>query len=156
MEKDRLKTRATNNAYALLRARPRSEAELRQRLKMKGYKEPLVDAVVEDLRRLGYVDDPKFAKFWIESRMHLNPAGDIVLRNELKAKGVSDPVIDAALAVKAEAYDEYEIAKSMAIERFDRLKKLDRRKAPKRLYDFLLRRGFAYETVRKIIEEIAG
>ncbi len=154
MEGDKLAAKARNNAYALLRARLRSEAEMRQRLKMKGYKEPLVDAVIEDLRRLGYVDDAKFAKAWVESRMHSNPAGDVVLRHELKARGVSDVLIDQALAEKAGAYDEVEIAKSMAGERFERFKSLDRRKASKRVYDFLLRRGFAYETVRRAVEDL--
>ena len=155
MDADKLRSKAKNNAYALLRMRPRSEAELRQRLELKGYDKVLVGEIIEDLRRLDYVDDDKFAKFWIESRMHMNPAGDVVLRHELKAKGVADSVIDAALARKAETYNEYEIAKSMAVERFTRLKKLDRRKASKRLYDFMLRRGFAYETVRRIVEELS-
>ena len=155
MEGDKLAAKAKNNAYALLRMRPRSEAELRERLGMKGYEEPIIDAVVEDLRRLGYVDDPKFAKFWVESRMHTNPVGDVMLRRELKAKGVPDPVIEEALAAKAGAYDEREIAKSMAVGRFERFKKMDRRKALKRVYDFLLRRGFAYETVRSVVEELA-
>ena len=42
----------------------------------------------------------------------------------------------------------------MAGERFGRLKKLDRPKVLKRLYDFLLRRGFKYDTVRKVVENI--
>jgi len=155
MDSDKIKARANNNAYALLRARPRSEVELRQRLKMKGYKKPVIDTVVEDLRRLGYVDDAKFAKLWVESRMHLNPVGDVILRQELKVKGVADSLIEDALAAKAEAYNESEIAKSMAIERFERFKKMDRRKALKRVYDFLLRRGFSYETVRSVVEELA-
>ena len=155
MDSDKIKARANNNAYALLRARPRSEVELRQRLKMKGYKGPVIDAVVEDLRRLGYVDDAKFAKLWVESRMHLNPVGDVILRQELKVKGVADSLIEDALTAKAESYNESEIAKSMAIERFERFKKMDRRKALKRVYDFLLRRGFAYETVRSVVEELS-
>ena len=76
------------------------------------------------------------------------------LRYELKEKGVNDTIIEATLAKKAEEYDEYEVAFSMAGERFERLKKLDRKKALKRLYDFLLRRGFKYETVRKVVEKI--
>lgn len=154
MEADKQKVRATNNAYSLLRIRPRSEEEMRHRLKLKGYGDTLVDEIIESLRRSGNIDDVKFAKFWVESRMHLNPVGDVVLKHELKNKGVSEAVIEAALEDKTKNYDEYEIAKSMAIDRFERLKKLDRRKATKRLYDFLLRRGFQYENVRKVIEEL--
>ncbi|OGW84248.1 MAG: hypothetical protein A2987_00505 [Omnitrophica bacterium RIFCSPLOWO2_01_FULL_45_10] len=134
--------------------RPRSEAELRRRLKEKGHADLLINNCVEDLKRSGDIDDAKFARFWVESRMHLNPVGDVVLKHELKEKGVSDSIIEATLVTKAKSYDEYEVAFSMAKERFERFKKLDRAKAMKRLYDFLYRRGFKYDVIEKIIENI--
>ena len=151
---DKIKARAKNNAYSLLRIRPRSEHEIRERLKLKGYNDLIIDDVVEGLKKSRDIDDGKFAKFWVDSRMHLNPVGDIVLKHELKDKGISDPIIEAALEAKDKTYDEYEVAFNMAAERFERLKKLDRRKAGKRIYDFLLRRGFKYDTIRKIIETL--
>lgn len=154
MEADKVKARAKNNAYMLLRSRPRSELEITTRLRLKGYGDEVVAGVVADLKRTGDIDDEKFARFWIESRMHSNPVGDVVLRHELKQKGVADPIIEATLEEKAANYDEYGVAFSMADERFERLKKLDRRKATKRLYDFLLRRGFKFDTVQKVIEKI--
>ena len=125
-------------------------------MKLKGYSGEVIDHVVEALRRAGEIDDARFAKLWVDSRMHANPVGDVILRHELKEKGLSDTIIEATLAKKAEDYDEYEVAFSMAGERFERLKKLDRKKALKRLYDFLLRRGFKYETVRKVVEKIVN
>lgn len=154
MDADKIKIRAKNNAYALLRIRPRSEAEIKRRLKEKGYDEALISGIVESLKRTGNIDDQKFAKFWIESRMTLNPVGDVVLKHELKEKGVTDSIIEATLEEKAKNYDEHEVAFNMAKDRFERLKSLDRRKATKRLYDFLIRRGFKYDTVRKIVEEM--
>lgn len=156
MESDKIKARATNNAYALLRQRPRSEFEIRDRLKLKGYSEEVVESVVEGLRRAGEIDDARFAKLWVDERMRINPAGDVVLRHELKSKGLAPELVEAALEAKNKNYDEYEIALNMAGDRFERLKKLDRRKALKRLYDFLLRRGFKYETVRKIVENLGS
>jgi regulatory protein len=156
LDLDKIRARAKNNAYALLRQRPRSEFEIRSRLKLKGYGREVIDLVAEDLRRLGEIDDTRFVKLWIENRMHLNPVGDIVLRHELKVKGVAEPLIESALVKKSEEYDEYEVAFNMAREQFERFKKLDRKKAMKRAYDFLLRRGFKYETVRRIIENITN
>lgn len=154
MEPDKKKARARNNAYSLLRSRPRSEREIRERLGLKGYDETIIDDVIEGLKRTGEIDDERFVKFWVESRMHLNPVGDIVLRRELKEKGINDSLIEAALDVKAATHDEYKVAFDMARERFERLKKLDKSKAMKRLYDFLMRRGFKYENVQKILEDL--
>lgn len=152
MEPDKIKARARNNAYALLRQRPRSEFEIRERLRLKGYGRELVDGVIEDLRRVGEIDDEKFAMLWMQSRMHSNPVGDVVLRHELKTKGVADTIIEATLSRKAKDYDEYEVAFHMAAEQFERFKKLDKKKALKRVYDFLVRRGFQYDMIRRVIE----
>lgn len=151
---EKTRARALNNAYALLRMRPRSVYEIRSRLKLKRYDSGVIEDVIETLRRAGQIDDAKFARFWIESRMHANPAGDVVLRAELKTKGVADNIVESALLDKARDYDEYAIALDIARERFARLAKLDRKKAPKRLCDFLLRRGFKYDTVQKILDAI--
>lgn len=151
---DKVKARAKNNAYALLRQRPRSVYEIRSRLKLKGYDDDLVEDIVAGLRRSGDLDDEKFAKIWVESRMHTNPAGDVVLKYELKGKGISDSIIESVLNEKAEKYDEYELALSMAKDRFERFKKLDRRKATKRIYGYLLRRGFRYDNIRRVVESL--
>jgi len=154
LENDKVKNKALNNAYMLLRIRPRSEREIRDRLKLKGYERGLVEDMVASLKKTGEIDDLKFATFWIQSRMHQNPAGDVVLKHELKHKGVEPDVIEAVLKHKAENYDEYAIALPMAEERFRRFGKIDRRKALKRVYDFMLRRGFKYDTVQRIISEL--
>jgi regulatory protein len=154
VERDKVLARARNNAYALLRQRPRSESEIVKRLLLKGYAREKVESVVGELKKLGYIDDAKFAREWVESRMRANPKGDAVLRQELRGKGVADDLIDDALTQKAQRYDDSQIALSMAREQFERFKKLDRRKAAKRVYDFLARRGFGYGTIQGIIEEL--
>ena len=121
---------------------------------MKRYDDATIEEVISRLKSAGEIDDAKFARFWVESRMRMNPVGDAVLKQELKAKGVGQPIIDSVLEEKKNNYDEYEIASGMARERFARFAKLDRRKAMKRLYDFLLRRGFSFDTVERIVADI--
>ena len=154
METDKKKQKARNNAYCLLRSRPRSERELRERLRLKGYGDDIVEDVVSGLKNSGDIDDAKFAKLWVESRVNFNPMGEIVLRQELKVKGVSDAIIDATMEECLKGYDEYAVAFNMAAEQFRRFAKLDRRKAMKRLYDFLARRGFKFDIIEKVIGKI--
>jgi len=146
--------RAQRNAYALLRVRPRSEQELRSRLTDKGFAGPVVDRVTSDLKKRGEIDDVKFTRFWIRSRTNFKPVGDVILRHELRTKGISDSIIEATLAAEDISFNEYEVAKKMAEERLKRLQRLDSRKALKRLYDFLTRRGFKFDVIHRIIEEL--
>src|SRR3989338_4911588 len=125
--------------------RPRSESEMRRRLAEKGYELSLIGDIVSELKRLGDIDDTKFARFWMESRMYSNPVGAALLRQELRGKGVGDDIIDATVEARAKAYDDLEVALRMARDKYERFKNLDRTKASKRLYDFLMRRGFGYE-----------
>ena len=59
---------ALESAVRLLSYRPRSERELSDRLGRKGFARPAIDAALERLRELGYVDDAAFARSWTESR----------------------------------------------------------------------------------------
>jgi regulatory protein len=143
-----------NDAYRLLRSRPRSEAEMRGRLELKRYNDDTIGSVIARLKKAGEIDDIRFTDFWIESIMSSNPVSDIMLRHELKEKGIPEPIIEEALSKKAKKYDEYEVALNMAGEHFKRLVKFDRAKALKRLHDFLARRGYDYDIVNKVIDAI--
>ena len=150
---EKIRQKALNNAYCLLRQRPRSEQEICKRLRLKGYEDDIVNEVVLALKKSGELDDAKFAKLWVDARVSFNPMGEIALRRELKAKGVSDAIIDVTLAECLKTYDEYEVALKMAGEQFGRFAKLDKRKAMKRLYDFLARRGFKFEIIERVLEK---
>jgi len=85
-------------AVRFLEARPRSVAEVRRRLRGSGYPPPLIDAAVERLTELGFLDDEAFARSWIESRDRARPRGERALRSELLGKGIDRAQIDLVLA----------------------------------------------------------
>ncbi len=84
-------------AARYLEARPRSVAEVRRRLTTAGYRPDLVEAAVERLVDLQYLDDDAFARAWVESRDRARPRGEHALRRELQLKGVERSLIDTVL-----------------------------------------------------------
>jgi regulatory protein len=84
-------------AARFLETRPRSVAEVRRRLTTAGYPAPLVEASIQRLGELGYLDDQAFARTWVESRDRARPRGEHALRRELRLKGVDPAIIDAVL-----------------------------------------------------------
>ena len=90
-------------AARFLEVRPRSEAEVRRRLRDAGYRAALVEGAVERLVALGYLDDAAFARAWVESRDRAHPRGARALRDELRRKGVPADVIEGALAAREAA-----------------------------------------------------
>ncbi len=141
--------RARERALAYLTPRPRSEAEVRRYLIGKGFSAEAVEQVLERLRGVGLVDDLAFARFWVENRLRFRPRGRRGLWHELRQKGLSDGVIEAAL----QGYDEVEAARRFAEGQARRLAAMPAEVRRRRLAERLARRGFAYETIRHILED---
>ncbi|HEY5495792.1 MAG TPA: regulatory protein RecX [Candidatus Limnocylindrales bacterium] len=83
-----------------LEARPRSTDEVRRRLRDAGYRANLVEAAIDRLAALGFLNDVAFARAWVESRDRTRPRGARALRAELRGMGIDAPDAEAALAAR--------------------------------------------------------
>jgi regulatory protein len=141
-------------AMRLLDARPRTAAELRQRLRRKEFPPEAVEGAIARLTELGLVDDAAFSRYLIENRQTFRPRGRLAIRDELRRKGVGRDVIEAALEEAAEA-PEVEQERAMTVAR-GALRRYadapDRASFQRRLGGFLQRRGFALDTIRPILD----
>ena len=145
--------KARSYALLLLKYRFRSVAEFREKLNKRGFSEGVISELAADFRKRGLLDDAKFAKMWLESRMSLRPMGKIRLIQELKAKGVSDFDIEDAIDNAKGLINENETAKALVAKRLRHLSGLDKITIRRRLAGFLGRRGFSYEAVAKALRE---
>lgn len=139
-------------AYHLLSLRPRSEKELKDKLRQKGAQAKLVEEVLQELKEKELINDEKFAQSWVQSRMANRPMGKFLLRRELLKKGVKPEIIERVLQENYQAEDELELAKSLLERKARRYKNLNDLKTKKRMADFLLRRGFPYEVVSQALK----
>ena len=80
-----------------LSAAPRTRSELRDDLLRRGLPEDVADRVLDRFTEVGLIDDTAYAQLWVDSRQRTRGSARGVLRQELRAKGVSDD--DAALAL---------------------------------------------------------
>jgi regulatory protein len=142
--------RACDRAIRLLARRPYSTAEIRRNLQSHGVAPPVIETALDKLSRLGYVDDQAFAQYWIENRERFKPRGPRALRYELRQKGVPDAIIEGALA-EIETHDSaYRAAQGY----MRRLHGLDQYTFQHKLGAFLARRGFEYDIVRDVIDQM--
>lgn len=127
-------------ALRLLSYRPRSEAEMRERLGRK-FATHTVETVLLRLGERRMVDDVAFARFWRESRESFNPRSSRMLRAELRRKGVRSDVIDDVLKGVDDEESAYRAAKRR------RSAEGDYEAFKKNLGTFLGRRGFSYDVI---------
>lgn len=143
--------RAVDHIARFLSYRPRSIDEVRRNLLQKDLSPAVVEAAIERMTHLGYLDDVAFARFWVENRNAFKPLSERALRYELRRKGVSSAIIDTVLA---ESSDESEAAYQAATTRLRRLRGSTPEHFTHQLGQFLQRRGFSYETCRQIIDQL--
>ena len=99
--------RALAYAFRLLKYRLRSEYELRQRLKKRGFPESVISETLLFLKDKGLVDDSEFARIWVESRIK-RPLGIYRLKQELRTKGIDRGLIDEVIKRVGSRYNEEE------------------------------------------------
>jgi regulatory protein len=145
--------RCLNAAARFLTYRPRSEAELRERLCRRDFDSNSIEAVLKRLKEQGLMDDATFAQSWKNNRESLSPRSRWLTRLELKQKGVAADIIDHVLA----AVDDDDAAYQAAMDKLHSLPRADYQSFRRRLGDHLKRRGFSYgvinQTVKRILQE---
>jgi len=144
---EQMRARAFQRAVKLLAAKPRSVAELRERLLERCSNKAIVETVIARLREYGYLDDERYALGYASAKLRQQPIGRRRLQQSLQMKKVDRAVADEALdQVFAETPEEELIDR--AIEKRVRLRGRPKTRAEaKSLFDHLLRQGFPFELV---------
>jgi regulatory protein len=145
--------RCYNAATLFLGYRPRSEPELRERLRKRGFHSNSIESVVNRLKEQGLVDDSAFAEFWKDNRDSFSPRSQWLTGQELRRKGVSEDIIVKVVGT----IDDEDSAYRAALKKARKLPRTDYQVFRRKLGDHLKRRGFGYgvinSTVRRLWEE---
>lgn len=147
-------SRATDAAIQFLSHRPRSEREVRDRLRKRQYSEAAIEIAIEKTRGWGYINDESFAEFWVENRLRHRPRGARLLSQELRQKGVDREVIEQVL--EETDLNEHSAALELARKRLPRLANLEPDVRKRRLSDYLARRGYGWDVIRPVLNDVLG
>jgi regulatory protein len=147
-------SKAKSYVYRILARRMYTTKEIRDKLVERGYVGKIIEDVIATLERYGYLNDRTYAEEWIDSRMRSKPKGKIALRRELKRKGIDTSIIEDALSQAFDQSKEAEMAMDLARRKIRSYNIDDPVAAKRKLQSFLLRRGFGFETVKDVIEQV--
>ncbi len=147
-------------ALRYLSSRPRTERELRDKLREKEFADDEIARTIGDLREAGLVNDGEFARMFIRDALALKPVGKSVLRRKLLLLGVEKSLVDEAIEEGFAQVDMHGIVLEAARRFLAKSTKArhneDPRKKRARLTSFLLRRGYPWDVVRPIISSLLG
>jgi regulatory protein len=143
-------------AMRYLESRLHSRAELRRKLVRKEMGPAIIEGVLDDLQRMNYIDDARFAAAKAASAAKHKHHGPRRAMAELLRAGVKSDIARKATAEVYETMDSIAIATHLAERQSARLKKLEPQIARRRLIAMLLRRGFDFESIRPVVEKVLG
>ena len=143
---------AKNIALKFLSFRRRTEKEIRDKLKGKGFDEKSIKSTIDKLKGYDLINDSEFATAWVKERLAYKPRGKKLLRQELWKKGIEKEIIDQVTEELCQDEDK------SALELLQKIKKryqnLEPKVARRRMLSLLLRRGFSYEIAKNTLAPV--
>lgn len=143
-----------DKVFNFLSYRPRSKKEVRDYLVRKKVDGEEITDIVKDLSERKYLDDEEFARWWIEQRMTFRPAGRRLLKMELQQKGVEEEVVEKILGDKEIKISGEGLTRTVAEKKWKVLGRLPSQEAREKLVAALARRGFDWETIKRVVDEV--
>ena len=149
IEQEVVLKRAKLYAMHLLEDMDRTEAALREKLRQGCYTQEMIDKAVDYVKSFGYLDDARYAENFVRSRQGSKSRKEI--RAALMQKGVAAELIEQAFEnCYADGGEEEAVRSILRKKRFDPMTAEETEK--QRIYGYLARKGFKYETVRQVIQ----
>lgn len=140
-------------ALGFLTPKARTTAEVENYLDGGNYSEMEIIQAVERLARCGLVDDRRYAKDFIESRLNTKPVSRHKLREQLEGHSVADEIIDDALKAVTDEV-EHDNAMSVAEKFFRQFSGLELPERLRRVGLRLAARGYSYDCIKIVLSEI--
>ena len=147
-------SRATEAALVFLGYRPRSEKEVRDRLRRGGFEQDAIEHAIARLHEWRYLDDADFARRWVENRTTHRPRGRRLLQQELRHKGIDGEI--ARDAIDDAELDETGAAEALARRRLPSYAGDEPAAIRRRLGAYLARRGYGYDVIRVALDRALG
>lgn len=146
--------KAKECALRFLTYRQRSSKELFDKLKLKGYRDTVIERVLQHLKELGLIDDKAFAYSWAREYTSRKGVGRELLSYQLRQKGIATEIItEVCESVFAEKSEE-SLALTVAHNKLKSFQNLTPLVSSRRLYSHLRRKGFSTDVISTVMEKV--
>ena len=144
---DVLLKRCRERAFYLLKSCDKSEQDIRNSLSDSRYPGEIIDKVILYMKEYSYIDDNRFADYFIRSRI-LKKSTNII-KMELRRHGVNNDIISISLS-KYQGEDMLNNQNTIIKKEFEKKKYDYTQENPKqksKIINSLMRKGFLYDDI---------
>ncbi len=141
---------ARSDAERYLSFSERTMLQLRSYLIGRKYLERVADDMLGWACASGLVDDRRYASIYTRSHSGNSPMGNFRIRMELKKRGISESITDDVLAER----DEHDLYRDLVKMVKNKYGYLERQTGLRRAKGYLQRRGFQYDLISRVLNEV--
>ena len=147
--------RCKNSALKTIERSFKTEKEVIEKLKEKGYGDKAINKSIEFLKEYNFINDINYTKAYIKDK--LNSFGSQKIKYTLIQKGISKEIVEEALA-DSNKDNERKTAFNLAKKKLDiiRKKENDNYKISGKLYRYLISKGYGYDIVNEVVKEVTS
>ena len=141
--------RARERALYLLDVRDYSFVELYQKLE-KNYDEDICIKVCKNMAELRLINDRRYAEMRARELFEVKRVGMFKAKQELKRRGLSDNIIEEAVAPYADEEESFSRLEELVERKYERY--LTDEKGVKKVKNALLRQGYRYSEINAVLD----
>lgn len=135
-------------ALKFVAVRMRTQLEVEQQLRKKGYDTEIIAQVVAFLQAYQYLDDAAYCRSWIHDRVAFHPCGRQKMLFELSKKVTDRQLVSQSLDTYFSSETELELAEAAAYKKLESHNDISR----EQLSRFLYGRGYGGEIIRQVLQ----
>ena len=140
--------------FRILSRRDHSRKELKDKAYKKGYSGSYIDEILDEFEEKEYIDDRKFALKYTADKFEFNDWGPYKIRTQLFKKGISKAVVEECIRKSFATEDIKESMVALIRKKKKRYQREPKEKRKKKIFDFLLRKGYDSDHIFKHIDEL--
>lgn len=132
----------------------KTEKEISDKLRSKGYSEGAIISAIAKAKEYNYINDDYYIECYMRSKAIPSKWGEQKIISNLYQKGIEVNVIKDKLQEMYSEDDKYNNAYSLAQRKLTTIKEEDINKKKQKINAFLLGRGYKYDVISKVINEL--
>jgi regulatory protein len=137
----------------LLDAAPKTRAQLAEAMRKRGVPEDAATEVLDRFEEVGLLDDAAFASAWVTSRQSGRGLAPRALSNELRQRGIAEPLIADAVG-SVDSDDVEAAARDLVTRRARATAGMPNAVRMRRLVAMLNRKGYSGELAVRVVREV--
>lgn len=146
--------KANNAALVLLSSGYKTEREVRNKLSKKGFDEEYILKSLDFVRSYNFVNDEKYTEMFVRDKILFNNVGKNKIKTKLFEKGIDKNTINETIDNLIDDEQQFDAALNLAKKKIKTIRDDDKRKVYQKLGNFLQYRGFTFDIIKKVLNEL--